>query len=514
MPPGRSARPVADVIAPTRDDALVAASSHGIGGRLGAHALPHPFWTPLRVVLVLVTLSAVLGLARTAPCSTGAWWGADQFSDLCYSDLPLGYVDSGLAERAVPYADTGGRYPATTSTPPVAATAWLAAVATHALLGWPDASARGNAPVPELAASSVLEQEATTYFFVASLLLFGCAAATAALLARGSGRRRWDAAAFAAAPALLLAGTIGWDLLAVLLAVSAWYVWTRGRPATAGVLAGAGIATAFWPLAVLGAAVAVGLRAGRRQDAGIAALAATTTWTVVQLPALRLGLRGWWETVNPRLGDPAGYGSLWGLVADTGVSVDAGLMATVVVLLTAAVSVAVVVLTWRTARPRVAQVALLLLVGWVVVWPVYSPQQVVWLLPLAVLARPRWRDLLIWQAGEACYFLAIWMHLSGATLDAGSVDRVYALAIVTRVAAECWLAGMVVRDLREPWSDPVAGSQSGQDDPVEGGGGETHVDVDLGPDRRRRLGAGDEQQADLHVRWLDEPASPAADPKR
>ena len=73
-----------------------------------------------------------------------------------------------------------------------------------------------------------------------------------------------------------------------------------------------------------------------------------------------------------------------------------------------------------------------------------------WLLPLAVLARPRWRDLMVWQAAEAFYFLAIWMHLSGATLDTGRVDRVYAIAIVTRVAAEVWFAWRVLSDVRHP----------------------------------------------------------------
>ena len=37
---------------------------------------------------------------------------------------------------------------------------------------------------------------------------------------------------------------------------------------------------------------------------------------------------------------------------------------------------------------------------------VYSPQYVLWLLPLMILARPKWRDWLIFTAGELIYFVA------------------------------------------------------------------------------------------------------------
>ena len=46
---------------------------------------------------------------------------------------------------------------------------------------------------------------------------------------------------------------------------------------------------------------------------------------------------------------------------------------------------------------------------------VYSPQYVLWLLPFVILARPRWRDWLIFTAGELIYFVAIWWHLGGSS---------------------------------------------------------------------------------------------------
>ena len=94
----------------------------------------------------------------------------------------------------------------------------------------------------------------------------------------------------------------------------------------------------------------------------------------------------------------------------------------------------------------------LVLVGFLVVNKVYSPQYVLWLLPLAVLARPRWRDLLIWQAGELLYFAMVWLYLGGYTASAlpAAPDVAYSLAILVRVAAELYLAAVVVRDVLRP----------------------------------------------------------------
>jgi hypothetical protein len=64
-------------------------------------------------------------------------------------------------------------------------------------------------------------------------------------------------------------------------------------------------------------------------------------------------------------------------------------------------------------RPRLPQLALLVVAAFLLTNKVYSPQYVLWLIPLAALARPRWRDLLIWQAGEAIHFVGIWMLIAG-----------------------------------------------------------------------------------------------------
>jgi uncharacterized membrane protein len=134
-----------------------------------------------------------------------------------------------------------------------------------------------------------------------------------------------------------------------------------------------------------------------------------------------------------------------------------------------AVCLAVFVLGMFAPRtPRIASLAFLVVAGFLLVNKVYSPQYVLWLLPLAVLARPRWRDILIWQAGEVFYFAAVWLYLGEYTAPgaSGEPDRFYWVAIFVRILAELYLMAVVVRDVLVPWRDPVR-EDGLTDDPLE-----------------------------------------------
>ncbi|MGZ4479790.1 MAG: glycosyltransferase family 87 protein, partial [Nocardioidaceae bacterium] len=165
----------------------------------------------------------------------------------------------------------------------------------------------------------------------------------------------------------------------------------------------------------------------------------------------------------------ADLGSLWLVWQQMGHTVTAGEINLVSWALFGAACVGVLVLGLRARRtPRIPQLAYLIVVAFLVVNKVYSPQYVLWLLPLAALARPRWRDLLIWQAGEVFYFAAVWLYLGEftASAESGGQDVVYWLATLVRVAAELYLAAVVVRDILQPWHDPVR-SDGLTDDPME-----------------------------------------------
>jgi uncharacterized membrane protein len=126
-------------------------------------------------------------------------------------------------------------------------------------------------------------------------------------------------------------------------------------------------------------------------------------------------------------------------------------------------------------RPRVAQVAFLLVAGFLLLNKVWSPQHSLWLLPLAVLARPGWRSLLAWQATEALLWVLRMLWYLGTENNGIEVGWFF-LAVGIRDAAVVVLVVLVVRDVRQPDRDVVRTSWPGVDDPA--GGPLDHSPVD------------------------------------
>ncbi len=444
---------------PTIEDPLAREASEAVGGPSGARSAGHPWWTPVRVVLAVACGAWVLAVAQKAPCVVDGWTGGPtRYAAMCYSDVPYLYVGRGFAELAVPYADSGGRHPDLEY--PVL-TGWFgygSAALTQALGGGADLDRRHAADPDAVAALPGVEQERRRFFLVTAVLLTPFVLMAAYLLAGAHRGRPWDALPFAAAPVLVVTGLINWDLLAVAAVAGALWGWSRGRPWLAGVMVGLGTAVKLYPLFLLGALLVVALR--RRSLPGFfrAASGAALAWTAVNAPVWAYGPEGWrgfWSFNADRGPD---LGSLWLVAAHAGRAAAPATVNVVSSVLFAAVCLAVLLLGLRAARPpRIAQLALLVLLGFLLVNKVYSPQYVLWLLPLAVLARPRWRDLLVWQAGELVYVAMVWLYLGGYTASSvsGGQDVAYSVAIMVRVAAQLFLAGVVVRDILRPWRDPV-----------------------------------------------------------
>jgi uncharacterized membrane protein len=442
----------ADVVLPSHDDPVVRAGSELIGGPVGRHAEvrgPSGWWTPLRVMLAMVFVVSGLGIVEKEHCREHGWGAPGDFFHGCYSDIPALFFGRGLSDGDVPYVhqteDHTVEYPVLTG-----AAMWVTAKLVPSD-GSPDSRARW-------------------YFDINALALAMCAGVVVLATMKTAGRRPWDAAMVALAPGLLLAGTINWDLYAVALLGLGMWAWARRKPVAAGALIGLAAAAKFYPLFVLGPLLLLCWRAGKMREFWTATGAAVVAWAVVNVPVMLADFHGWSKFYRLSQERGAGFSSVWFLLQQQHHGVPGKWLNPLAggLFVVACVAIAYVALR-APRRPRLPQLAFLTVAAFLLTNKVYSPQYVLWLIPLAVLARPRWRDFLIWQAAEVVHFFGIWMLLAGyppGRPSRGLNDQPYGMTVAVHIAGTVWLCWVIVRDIYSPEHDPVRAG--GDDDPAGG----------------------------------------------
>jgi len=407
--------------------------------------------------LVIASLAgSALGFLNKAACRSGDWnFYLKQFQAHCYTDIYPLYFHEGLSAGKVPYTGHPVEYPVLIGAA-MQAVAWI---------------------VRPIADPAVRGRE----FFdvtVVLLALFSLAGtlATAYLAGRS---RRWTALGVALAPALILASFINWDLMAMGLVALGMAAWAARRPVLAGVLLGLAVATKFYPVLFLGPLLLLCLRAGRMRAFWATAASAAVAWLAVNLPVAFAAPAGWGEFYALSKGRPADWGSVWYFFETEHWPFVGSLTGSPLNLFSAAVFaagcvlIAALILT-APRRPRVPQVFFLVLAVFLLSNKVWSPQYVVWLVPLVVLARPRLWAYVVWQVAEVTYFFAIWAYLITIAVGAGPASAgeggitpgVYFAALLSRFIAVVILVVLVVRDVLHPEYDLVRAV--GDDDPAGG----------------------------------------------
>ncbi len=453
-----------DRLVPTWDDPVVRQASEAVGGPWGRHAVTGRalFWTPLRVCLLFASVVLALAWVKQAPCSSGIWEGHLQYTHFCYNDAVPLFGAHGLDDGAVPYLDSAVEYP----------------VLTGGLMAVSAALARAYGEVSGDAGLLPGFPDVQVYYVVTCLLLALLSLVVVRTVLALSGRRPWDTAMVALSPLLLVHAFTNWDLLAVALTGLGMWAWARQRQVLAGVLLGLAVAAKFYPLLVLGALFLLCLRAGRWRPWLRTATAAVAAWLAVNLPVALLATDNWATFFTFSRTRPANPETLWNLVltltdgrAFDGPLAD-GESPSVLNAVVAAVLLAYGLgVAWLTlaapVRPRVAQVAFLLVAGFLLLNKVWSPQFSLWLLPLAVLARPRWRSLLLWQAVEALVWVVTMLWYLG-TANRGIDEEWFWLGVLARDLAVVVLIALVVREIWRPDHDVVRTSWPGVDDPAGG----------------------------------------------
>ena len=494
-------------VQPSREDPLVGGAAAALGGPPGRHgrADGRRFWTPVRWLVLLTLVTCLFGWWQKSPCRVHAWEDQYQYTRGCYTDVFALYFSERLNEGRTPYTEHPVEYPVVIG--------GVMQLAAEAVQVFPPA------------------ERPRRFYDVTWALLTACALVVVVTTARLAGPRRpWDAALFAVAPLLVLHGSTNWDLVAMALAGLGLVQWARRRPLRAGVLLGAATATKLYPVLFLVPLLALCWRAGRLRSFGAVAVATVLTPVLLSLPVYlvspsfadvggvqtvvvaspldRLGDQGL-SAVLPKTGTvspdgtpvtginaayrffelnttrPADWDSLWyalqtargGVALDTADGAPRRLNLAVALTFLVALGGVVLLALRAPRRPRVMQLLFLTVLAFLLTNKVWSPQFSLWLVPLALLARPRWGPFLAWQAAEGVVLLTrFYFFVSGSAPGKGIGVDWFLSAVVVRDLLLLGLAALVVRDVLRPELDVVR--RDAVDDPAGGV-------LDGAPDRRR-----------------------------
>lgn len=369
----------------------------------------------LRVAVVLAIFASLISFVKFAPCQNSGWATPDQYVHACYSDLPALYEARGLNTNQWPYvsADNSVEYPVLTGL-----VMYLTSFA-------------ANSPV--------------SYFNINIFFLILLFLATVLIVRK----IRPEFAYFVPiAPAMIASLFINWDLWAIATMLLAIYWFDRKQYLGSALLLGVSISTKFLPIFLLIPIVFIFWRENKTKEAIKYVAITSGTWLAINAPFALTTPTGWWRFYKLNLERGPDWGSLWLALQQLGLNLTNLNYLSILLLLIALTTIAILLFELRYT-PTLASVAFFVLASVMLASKVYSPQYVLWLTPLAVIALTHTKDLhafWVWQATETIYHVAIWQHLAQVT-DAtfGLGPTPYAILTLVRIGGTIYLMAVLAR---------------------------------------------------------------------
>ncbi len=464
-----------DAETPRRAREPLSRSLTGPWKRIIPKRIQRRLWAPVAVIMVLATGMLVGAWVQKSPClhTTPSWAHGLPFRYACYSDVIPLYGAEGFEEEAFPYQhywiEEQGKptqykhymeYPVLTGM-----YMWVGAELTH---GYESVS-KAFIYLPRSIPNNV-------YFNIMALFASVFWLMTVWCVTRMTRRRVWDGVIVALSPIVIVQAFTNFDTLAVALATAGLLAWSRRRAALAGALIGLGTAAKLYPILFLVPILALCLRTGRLKEGLRATFAAIVSWEVVNAPIVFLFPHGWLEFLRLNSTRGADPDSLYNVVAQfTGWGGFDGplpphtapteLNAFIAVSLIICLAAIVLIAMSAPRRPRLAQLLLLVVAAFLITNKVWSPQYSLWLIPLAVLAVPRWKPLMVWMFIDTWLWVArMYFYLAGN--EGGWGQNPFLITVCVRDFAVGSLCALVIYEIYHPARDLVR--RSGDDDPTGG----------------------------------------------
>jgi uncharacterized membrane protein len=369
----------------------------------------------LRILIALAILASLLSFAKFNHCQSTGWASPGQYIHACYSDLPALYSARGLDSNAWPYSsdDNSVEYPVITAMV-MYATSFLA-----------------NSPV--------------SYFNINIFFLVLLFIATVIVVRK---IRPEFAYLSAIAPAMIASLFINWDLWGIAAMMLAIYWFDRKKYLHSALILSLSISTKFLPIFLLIPIAFILWRDAKLKDLVKYIAVVAATLFAINAPFAFTTPTGWWRFFKLNLERGADWGSVWLALRQLGISLTNLNYLSILLLLIAVTSVAIVLFEIKYT-PTLASVAFIVMAAVMVASKVYSPQFVLWLTPLAVIALTSKKDLhafWLWQATEVIYHVAIWQHI--ATIEHakfGLGPTPYAILTLVRIAGTIYLMAVLAR---------------------------------------------------------------------
>jgi uncharacterized membrane protein len=208
------------------------------------------------------------------------------------------------------------------------------------------------------------------------------------------------------------------------------------------------ISTKFLPIFLLIPIGFIFWRDGKVKELVKYVVVVVGTWLAINMPFALTTPTGWWRFYKLNLERGADWGSIWLALQQLGINFTNLNYLSILLLLISLTSVAIVLFELKYT-PTLASVSFLVVASVMLASKVYSPQYVLWLTPLAVIALTNKKDLhafWLWQATEVMYHLAIWQHIATVTgAHFGLAATPFAILTLVRIVGTMYLMAVLAR---------------------------------------------------------------------